>query len=482
MLDRNVCRCGTYPRIVQAIKLAASRMRTANARRGRAMSRCPSTTMTRSSRDVEVERYELSAAAALPVRARAARFHAHLRALGGGLLVVASVPDGCARRSPAAAARAATRRAMLAAWLHIDETGRVTGVHRQDRDRPEHPHVARAGGRRRAARAARASTMVMADTDLVPFDAGHVRIAVDAADGAAAGARGGDRARDADRRAAARWQVDRAHADRARTAAIVARTAARSAYGELTRGRSSPGTLPPRRPCRARGAWTVRGTAPQEGQRPRLRHRRASLHAGHRRARACCTAASSVRTATAARSCRSTMPRRARDGGVHGRPRRRFPRRRRADRARRAAARRPRSAPSGACRPASRRPTTLYEHLKKTAVIGGGRAQRAVRPATSRRRAPRAARTFDATYRIPYIAHVPLEPRAAVAEWTDGKLTVWTGTQRPFGVRAELAEAFRMPEERVRVIVPDTARPTAASTPASTRSRRRGWRRPRASR
>ena len=51
---------------------------------------------------------------------------------------------------------------------------------------------------------------------------------------------------------------------------------------------------------------------------------------------------------------------------------------------------------------------------------------------------------------------MPLEPRAAVAEWTDGKLTVWTGTQRPFGVRTELAEAFRVAEDRVRVIVPDT--------------------------
>jgi nicotinate dehydrogenase subunit B len=50
---------------------------------------------------------------------------------------------------------------------------------------------------------------------------------------------------------------------------------------------------------------------------------------------------------------------------------------------------------------------------------------------------------------------VPLEPRAAVAEWTDGKLTVWTATQRPFGVRGELAEAFSLAEDRVRVIVPD---------------------------
>jgi isoquinoline 1-oxidoreductase len=48
------------------------------------------------------------------------------------------------------------------------------------------------------------------------------------------------------------------------------------------------------------------------------------------------------------------------------------------------------------------------------------------------------------------------EPRAAVAEWQDGALTVWTGTQRPFGVRTELAEAFRIPEEKVRVLVPDT--------------------------
>jgi nicotinate dehydrogenase subunit B len=62
---------------------------------------------------------------------------------------------------------------------------------------------------------------------------------------------------------------------------------------------------------------------------------------------------------------------------------------------------------------------------------------------------------LTATYTIAYIAHVPLEPRAAVAQWTDGKLTVWTGTQRPFGVRSELAQAFHIPETQVRVIVPD---------------------------
>ena len=67
-----------------------------------------------------------------------------------------------------------------------------------------------------------------------------------------------------------------------------------------------------------------------------------------------------------------------------------------------------------------------------------------------------AKQKLEQKYTVAYIAHAPLETRAAVAEWKDGKLTVWTGTQRPFGVRGELSEAFRIPETQVRVIVPDT--------------------------
>jgi len=67
-----------------------------------------------------------------------------------------------------------------------------------------------------------------------------------------------------------------------------------------------------------------------------------------------------------------------------------------------------------------------------------------------------AAHPLDATYTVAYIAHAPLEPRAAVAEWSGEKLTVWTGSQRPFGVRGELADSLRIPESNVRVIVPDT--------------------------
>ncbi|HWV64298.1 xanthine dehydrogenase family protein molybdopterin-binding subunit [Chitinophaga sp.] len=59
-------------------------------------------------------------------------------------------------------------------------------------------------------------------------------------------------------------------------------------------------------------------------------------------------------------------------------------------------------------------------------------------------------------FEVQYIAHVPLEPRAALAVWENKKLTVWTGTQRPFGVQEQLAEIFSIPKNNVRVMMPDT--------------------------
>jgi isoquinoline 1-oxidoreductase len=67
-----------------------------------------------------------------------------------------------------------------------------------------------------------------------------------------------------------------------------------------------------------------------------------------------------------------------------------------------------------------------------------------------------AAHRAEETYTVSYIAHAPLEPRAALAEWKDGSVTVLTGSQRPFAVRDELAAAFHLAEDRVRVLVPDT--------------------------
>ena len=98
----------------------------------------------------------------------------------------------------------------------------------------------------------------------------------------------------------------------------------------------------------------------------------------------------------------------------------------------------------------------LFELLRKTAH-GNGERGRGSRPQGSIPNGLAAAdKKLESTYTVEYIAHAPLEPRAALAEWNGDKLTVWTGTQRPFGVRGELAEAFHIPEEKIRVIVPDT--------------------------
>jgi isoquinoline 1-oxidoreductase len=98
----------------------------------------------------------------------------------------------------------------------------------------------------------------------------------------------------------------------------------------------------------------------------------------------------------------------------------------------------------------------LFELLRKPAN-GGGQRGRGSRPQGSIPDGLAIAdKKLESTYTVAYIAHAPLEPRAAVAEWSGDKLTVWTGTQRPFGVRGELAEAFHIPEDKIRVIVPDT--------------------------
>jgi nicotinate dehydrogenase subunit B len=62
---------------------------------------------------------------------------------------------------------------------------------------------------------------------------------------------------------------------------------------------------------------------------------------------------------------------------------------------------------------------------------------------------------LDEEYTTAYIAHVPLEPRSALAIWRDGAVTVWTGTSTPFRARRELAQALSLPDASVRVIVPD---------------------------
>jgi isoquinoline 1-oxidoreductase len=100
----------------------------------------------------------------------------------------------------------------------------------------------------------------------------------------------------------------------------------------------------------------------------------------------------------------------------------------------------------------------LFDYLKKNPAQGrggfGGRGNQG--QGSIEKGLADADHKLDATYTIAYIAHAPLEPRAAVAEWQGGKVTAWTGTQTPFRARDELARAFGLSPAQARVIVPDT--------------------------
>lgn len=99
----------------------------------------------------------------------------------------------------------------------------------------------------------------------------------------------------------------------------------------------------------------------------------------------------------------------------------------------------------------------LFDYLKENPVEATGRQGPYLSVTGSISEGLAAAHLMrQQRYTVDYIAHVPLEPRAAVARWSGDQLTVWTGTQRPYGVRDELAMAFELPVNQVRVIVPDT--------------------------
>jgi isoquinoline 1-oxidoreductase beta subunit len=54
----------------------------------------------------------------------------------------------------------------------------------------------------------------------------------------------------------------------------------------------------------------------------------------------------------------------------------------------------------------------------------------------------RAGQIHEAAYYVPLLAHAPLEPPAAVAEYKDGKVVAWAATQNPQAVQATVAGAL----------------------------------------
>jgi nicotinate dehydrogenase subunit B len=397
---------------------------------------------------LEPERYELASEA--PYRFELQRREL-LKLIGGGLIVGVIAERSAAQESGRGGPGVEDVPDEIGAWLQVDEQGRIavfTGKAELGQNIrtsltqavSDELHVA-----------ADAITVVMADTARTPFDAGtfgsrttpfmapQLRRAAAAARSALIDL------------AAARWQVEPAAVDASGGRVRHLETGRTATYGELTKGQrlarviGDATTLP-------RGDWRVAGTpAPKVDGRAFVtgRHEYVSdmtrpqlVHGAVVRAPAPGAVLASCDTAEASALADVRV---MRDGDFIGvtAPD--------ATRARRAA-----SLVRAEWRAAS--PVAggeLFEHLRRSAEPSASATP--VHASGSIEEGRRlAARMLEATYTVAYIAHVPLEPRAAVAEWGENALTVWTGTQRPFGVRRELADAFHLPVERVRVIVPDT--------------------------
>ncbi len=60
---------------------------------------------------------------------------------------------------------------------------------------------------------------------------------------------------------------------------------------------------------------------------------------------------------------------------------------------------------------------------------------------------------FEHTFRCPPVQHVPLEPHVTMAQVEAGRITIWSGTQTPHVIRAQIADVFQVPLSQVRIIV-----------------------------
>jgi len=99
-------------------------------------------------------------------------------------------------------------------------------------------------------------------------------------------------------------------------------------------------------------------------------------------------------------------------------------------------------------------PDKLYDHLlsqpaQSQLLMDGALTNDPIPPITT---STTAAHTHNATYYRPYQMHASIGPSAAVAQWEEGKLTVWSHTQGAYPLRASLAQVLRTDAANIRVI------------------------------
>ncbi len=383
----------------------------------------------------EPERYELHQA---PVYSFVPDRRDFLKLLGGGLVVLVALPRAQAQESGGGGrgrGGAATPQD-IGAWLHIAESGTITAY----TGKVEMGQNIRTSLTRAVAEELRTQpsqiTMVMGDTMLTPYDIGTVGSMTTPQMApqlhrAAAAAR--EMLIDL---AAAKWNADRATLTLA-DGAVHNASGAKISFGELTHGEKLSKTIAADARVTPASEWKIAGhdlkkinaRAIVTGQEKYISDIKVPGMMYGRVVRPSAFQASLVSAdVQAARDMPGVIA--VRDGDFIGVA---CDDSAKLDRAAAAIKTEWKTTPQTNSR-------ELFDYLKSHVTRGGAVEWQ-----------PIDGKSIEASYNVPYIAHTPMEPRAAVAQWDDGKLTVWTGTQRPFGVRSELAQAFGIPEDKIRV-------------------------------
>jgi isoquinoline 1-oxidoreductase len=93
---------------------------------------------------------------------------------------------------------------------------------------------------------------------------------------------------------------------------------------------------------------------------------------------------------------------------------------------------------------------TIFDHLLKAAPQA-----RVVHESGNLPEGEKLAATIvDQTYLNSYVAHAPMETHSAAAMIEGGKATLWVGTQAPFSVKQQVAQALGFTPQNVRIITP----------------------------
>jgi isoquinoline 1-oxidoreductase len=406
--------------------------------------------------EIEPERYELRAGPAYHFETDRRDF---FKFLGAGLLVVMALKATSAAQESGSRSHAAQQNLPkdIAAWLHIGENGKVT-VYTGKVEVGQNIRTSLSQGVAEELHyPIDEIELVMGDTQLTPFDMGtfgsrttptmnlQLRKVAAAACSSLIGL------------AAARWQIEPAGLLAQDGKIIDPQTKRSVEYADLVKGKQLTQNLPAEDPLIPAAQWRIAGqSAPKVDGRVFVTGKHEypidqklpdMLHGKIVRPDSFGASLESVDTSEAEKLSAVTV---VRDGDFIG-----------VAASDQALATQAAAAVRANWKPAPQQPSNadLFDFLKKHPARSAGPGPEDLAPyvkGSVEHALKSAHHRLQQTYTVAYIAHAPLEPRVALAQWSGDKLTVWTGTQRPFGVRGELAEAFEIPEENVRVIMLDT--------------------------